>query len=94
MDNIPLIFDDPRPILSIWYPGEGAGGYSTDPRWDGSTAKIVAYRENGQCDHVPFFAVYGHDGAIKARVPAQHVTVVYSPTAAPAAPTTPTGEAS
>ena len=78
MNDIPLIFMDPRPILSIWYPGEDAGGYSTDPKWDTSTAKIVAYQENGQCAPVPFFAVYDHDGNIKARVPAQMVTVIYA----------------
>lgn len=78
MNDIPLIEMDQRPIQSIWYPGEGDGGYSVDPRFDGSTSKIVAYGENGQCAPVPFFAVYDLSGDIKARVPAQMVTVVYA----------------
>ena len=86
-DAIPLIFDDPRPIESIWYPGEDAGGYSTRQQWDKTTGKIVAYRENGQCDHVPFLAVYDLAGNIKARVPAQFVTIIYAEP-----PATPTGE--
>lgn len=78
MTDIPLIQMDQRPIKSIWYYGEDAGGYSIDPRWDQSTSKIVAYGENGQCAPVPFYAVYDLDGNIKARVPAQMVTVVYA----------------
>ncbi|MBN9028911.1 MAG: hypothetical protein BGO05_10155 [Rhizobiales bacterium 63-7] len=78
MNDIPLIHMDERPITSIWYPGEDAGGYSTDARFDKSTSKIVAYAENGQCAPVPFYAVYDHDGNIKARVPAQMVTVIYA----------------
>lgn len=70
-----LIFDDPRPILAIWYDGENAGGYSVSAGYD--VSKIVAYRENGQMDNVPFYAVYDLEGNIKARVPAQMVTVVY-----------------
>ena len=74
--TVPLIFDDPRPIKSIWFDGEDAGGYCTvTPGFD--VTKIVAYRENGQMDHVPFYAVF--DGEhIKARVPAQLVTVIYA----------------
>lgn len=79
MTDIPLIEMDQRPIQSIWYPGENAGGYSVDPRFDGSTSNIVAYGENGQCAPVPFFAVYDLAGNIKARIPAQMVTVVYVP---------------
>jgi len=78
MNDIPLIHMDPRPIKAIWYDGEDAGGYSTDKRMDGSTSKIVAYGENGQMAPVPFYAVYDHDGNIKARVPAQIVTVIYA----------------
>ncbi len=77
MGEVALIYDDPRSIRSIFYPGENAGGYSVDKRWDTSTSKIVAYREHGATDFVPFFAVYDHDGAIKARVPAYLVTVIY-----------------
>lgn len=82
MSDITLIHMDPRPIKSIWYDGENAGGYSTDARFDGSTAKIVAYGENGQMAAVPFYAVYDLEGNIKARVPAQMVTVVYDETQA------------
>lgn len=83
MTEIPLIHMDPRPIKSIWYDGEDAGGYSTDTRHDGSTSKIVAYGENGQYATVPFYAVYDLAGNIKARVPAQMVTVVYAEEAKP-----------
>ncbi len=75
--TVPLIFDDPRPIKSIWYDGENAGGYSTDPQWDQTTDKIVAYREHGASDFTPYYAVYDHGGNIKARVPAHMVTVIY-----------------
>lgn len=78
MNDVPLIHMDPRPIKSIWFDGENAGGYSIDPQLDGSTSKIVAYGENGQCAPVPFYAVYDHAGNIKARVPAQIVTVIYA----------------
>ena len=77
-EPVPLIYDDPREIMSIWYAGEDAGGYSTSPRHDGSTSKIVAYREHGVSDFTPYFAVYDHAGAIKARVPAHLVTVIYA----------------
>lgn len=79
MTDIAMIHMDPRPIQSIWYAGDDGGGYSIDPRWDNSTGKIVAYGENGQCAAVPFYAVYDHAGNIKAREPAQMVTVVYVP---------------
>lgn len=75
---VPLIFDDPRPIKSIWFDGENAGGYSTDARQDGSTSKITAYREHGLSDFTPYYAVYDHQGQIKARVPAHMVTVIYA----------------
>ena len=75
--DVPLIYDDPREIESIWYPGEDAGGYSTIAKFDGSTKAIRAYREHGELAFVPYYAVYDADGAIKARVPAGHVTVVY-----------------
>lgn len=77
MSDVPLIHMDPRPILSIWY-GDDDRGYSTDQRFDRSTSKIVAYGENGQMAVVPFYAVYDLAGNIKARVPAQMVTVVYA----------------
>ena len=75
--EVPLIYDDPREIESIWYPGEDAGGYSTITKFDSSTSAIRVYREPGELAFVPFYAVYDADGAIKARVPAGHVTVVY-----------------
>lgn len=78
MNTVPLIYDDPRPILSIWYEGEGMGGYSIVPNLDKSTGKIVAYREHGVSDFTPYFAVYDHSGSIKARVPAHMVTVIYA----------------
>lgn len=77
MTDIPVIHIDPRPIKAIWFPGEDGGGYSIDPRFDDSTSKIVAYGENGQMAPVPFYAVFDQAGQIKARVPAQMVTVVY-----------------
>lgn len=77
MTDIPLIYDDQRAIAAIWYDGEGAGGYSIDPCHDKSTSKIAAYREHGLSDFTPYFAVYDHQGSIKARVPAYMVTVIY-----------------
>jgi hypothetical protein len=77
MSDVTTILTDQRPIKSIWYAGEDAGGYSIDPRLDRSTSKIVSYGENGQYALVPFYAAYDHAGQIKARVPAQMVTVVY-----------------
>lgn len=70
------IFDDPRPIRAIWYNGEDAGGYCTKTAGY-FVSKIVAYRENGSMDHMPFYAIYDLEGNIKARVPAHMVTVVY-----------------
>ena len=77
MTDIPLIHMDPRPVKSIWFEGENGGGYSVVPNLDGSTSKIVAYAENGQMAPIPFYAVFDQNGMIKARVPAQMVTVVY-----------------
>lgn len=80
---IPIIYNDPRPIQAIWYPGEDGGGYSTDARYDGSTSKIVAYPEHGLSDFTPYYAVYDLEGQIKARVPAHMVTVIYADPKAP-----------
>ncbi len=71
-----LIFDDPRPIRAIWYDGEDAGGYDVKTEFY-KVSKIIAYRENGSMDHVPYYAVYDLEGNIKARVPAHIVTVIY-----------------
>jgi hypothetical protein len=68
-----LIFDDPRSIRAIWFAGKKGDGYTT--QYEGG--KIVAYRENGQMDHVPYFAVYDRFDVIIARVPAGMVSVVY-----------------
>lgn len=59
-----LIYDDPRPIRAIWYPDENAGGYSTDKGW--GAERIVAYKEHGQGDWVPYYAVYNAEGEITA----------------------------
>lgn len=77
MDKPCLIFDDPRPIEAVWFDGENTGGYNTKSVIYGCS-KIVAYRENGQMDHVPFFAVYDSKGNIIARIPAHMVTVIYA----------------
>lgn len=77
MNEPRLIYDDKRPIRSIWYDGVDTGGYSIDQRHDKTTSKIVAYADNGQMAPVPFYAVYDLEGNIKARVPAHMVTVIY-----------------
>lgn len=68
-----LIFDDPRPIRAIWFAGKEGDGYTTQL----AVGKIIAYREHGQMDHVPYFAVYDRYDVIIARVPAGLVSVVY-----------------
>lgn len=81
-----LIYDDPREIASIWFPGEGAGGWQTArPDAHFGCSRIVAYREHGQGDYVPYYAVYRGEEII-ARVPASFVAVHYAPapTATPA----------
>lgn len=77
MGDIPMIYDDPRPIHAIWYDGLDAGGYCTKTLGC-DVSKIVAYAEHGQGDFVPYYAVYGADGSIRARVPGHMVTVVYA----------------
>lgn len=72
-----LIYDDPRLIDGIFYPGEDAGCYRAG---QGLVTKIVAYREHGQGDFVPYYAVY-HGEEIAARVPAHLVEVTYARTA-------------
>ena len=72
--DIPLIYDDPRPISGIYYHGEDAGGYSVDMS---GVTRISAYREHGQSDFTPFFAVFQGDH-LQARVPASAVTVTYA----------------
>ena len=64
-----LIYDDPREIESI------AGQIGCWSTADGS--RIVAYREHGQGDYVPYYAVYRGD-EIVSRVPASFVAVHYA----------------
>lgn len=83
--EVPLIYDDCREIKAIWFPGEDAGGYSVGSK-NYSATKIVAYKEHGQMDFVPFFAVYDGDH-LECRIPAHMVMVVYaSPALAKADP--------
>lgn len=79
MRDFPTIEDDKREILAIWYPGENAGGYTTNSKV-GPTYhcdKIVAYGENGHMASIPFFAVF-RNGGIYVRVPANLVEVTYN----------------
>lgn len=73
-----LIYDDPREIEAIWFPGEDAAGYKVGQL---STSRIVAYREHGPGDWIPYFAVYVGDD-IKARIPGFMVSVHYAKAAA------------
>ena len=72
-----LIYDDPRPIDAIWFNSDPeGGGWSTSIRgYDCS--RIVAYREHGQGDYVPYLAVYSGDDII-ARVPVSAVSIHYA----------------
>ena len=63
-----LIYEDPRPIESI---SGQIGCWST-----ASGLRIIAYKEHGQGDYVPYYAVYRGD-EIVARVPASFVAVHY-----------------
>lgn len=78
MDCVQPIFDDPREIEAIWHDGENAPGYWTKSKNAlYMCTKIIAYREYGQGDFMPFFAVYRGD-RLHARVPAWMVTVQYA----------------
>ncbi|HYE38190.1 hypothetical protein [Methylocaldum sp.] len=68
-----LIYDDPRPVLGIYYDDEQGTSHSVGTC--GCTA-IVAYKEHGVGDYQPFFAVYYGD-ELRARVPAWKVSVGY-----------------
>lgn len=63
-----LLYDDPREISMIF--GEIGGWHRSEGH------RIVAYKEHGQCDWVPYFAVYLGD-EIVARVPGHLVAVAY-----------------
>lgn len=75
-----LIYDDPRPIQSIWFAGEG-GGYQVGSGGvitGGLITSIVAYKDHGERDFVPWLAVCRGD-YIHARIPASMVQIVYAP---------------
>lgn len=73
MDAPCLIYDDPREIEGVYYPGEDGGCYR---KGNSGVTRIVAYREHGQGDFVPYFAIYRGD-EIAHRVPASFVEVGY-----------------
>lgn len=75
MTTPPLIYDDLRPIREIW--GEVAC-YCVDATVrDRDVTRIVAYKEHGLSDFVPWLAVYSGEEII-ARVPAQMVAIRYA----------------
>lgn len=65
---------DKRPIQSIFWPVEGAEGFTVGSN---GIEKIVAYDEQGDQSFVPWLAVFV-DGQVLARVPAAHVSVHYA----------------
>jgi len=74
---VELIEHDKSEIESIWYPGENAGGYTTQRGFGPMTCdQIVAYGENGHMSAIPFYAVI-RDEQIIARVPAWLIEVRY-----------------
>lgn len=73
MADVPLIFDDPRMIRSIWFDGQrhisvGEGGVTVQA--------IVAYREPGMGSDTAWLAVYRR-GQITDRIPAWKVQINY-----------------
>lgn len=66
--------EDERPIKAIYWPGEGAGGFTAG---EYGCTKIVAYDENGSMSHVPWIAVFKGD-EIAVRLPADQVSVHYA----------------
>lgn len=77
-----LIYDDPRPIAAIWF--DHGQGYRVSEASDYACSRIVAYREHGQGDFVPWLAVYQGEH-LESRVPAHMVTIVYAEPTAPEA---------
>jgi hypothetical protein len=73
MDDPCKVYDDPRPIRCIWQPTDHGGSWAPGDQ----ISKIVAYREHGPGDFMPFFAVYDHDDRIVCRVPGWGVVVEY-----------------
>jgi len=67
------IFDDTRKISAIHF--DDVEGSSFTVGTFGITA-IVAYRENGEMDNVPWLAIYKGDD-IYQRLPANRVRIVY-----------------
>lgn len=72
-----LIYDDPRPIQSIWFEDRGAGGIYVGQTEFGPVTRIVAYREHGDGDFTPWLAVYVGDHLAR-RIPARMVAIVYA----------------
>lgn len=68
-----LIYDDPREIEMVLIPGVEDACWRVGFGCD----RIVAYREHGQADWVPYFAVYTGD-EIMTRIPASLVVVDYA----------------
>lgn len=70
-----LIFDDPRPIHSIWFNDSQhiKVGQGLKP----SVEAIVAYREPGMGSDTAWIAIY-RGGAITDRIPAWKVRIRYA----------------
>ena len=85
-DSVQMLFDDPRPILSVnTEDGQQGWRVNTDPRYaktDWACEKIVAYREAGEMGYVPALAIY-RNGEVIARAPARLMIVEYAQTQEP-----------
>lgn len=71
MAEVPLIFDETQPVFGLWY--QEGGGYRVG---ENKVTKIVAYKEHGQMEFVPFFAVYRGEELFR-RIPAYMVIADY-----------------
>lgn len=71
--DVPSILRDPRPIASVWFHGEGAGGHQVG---SAGCTRIAAYPENGEYAEIAWVAVY-HGDHLKTRFPAKMVVVFY-----------------
>lgn len=76
MGDVPIIYDDLRPIASIWFECEVGTHHAVGTH---GCTKIVAYKEYGDYAFVPWLAVY-HGDHLQARVPARLVTIIYADT--------------
>lgn len=74
MGDICLTYDDPREIGAVFFNNEEGGCYRVGVM--GVTA-IKVYRERGQGDFVPYFAIYKGD-ALTTRIPGHMVEVLYA----------------